>query len=99
MPIIPAQNNRQIANHRMSKSQSILVLILEKCKKKEKKENIHFSLFLVKYIIKIYILIKFSLLKFCIIEYFNLNLRILCFNKKKIKSLLFRNYAQCIKIV
>lgn len=98
MPIIPAQNNRQIANHRMSKSQSILVLILEKCKKKEKKENIHFSLFLVEYIVKIYILIKFSLLKFRIIEYFNLNLRILCF-KKKIKSLLFRNYAQCIKIV
>lgn len=84
MPIIPAQNNRQIANHRMSKSQSILVLILWKnVKKKEKKKNIHFSLFLVEYIIKIYILIKFSLLKFRIIEYFNLNLRILCFNKKK----------------
>lgn len=46
MPIIPAQNNRQIANHRMSKSQSILVLILWKnVKKKEKKKIYTFRYF------------------------------------------------------
>lgn len=44
MPIIPAQNNRQIANHRMSKSQSILVLILWKNVKKKKKK---YTLFVI----------------------------------------------------
>lgn len=45
MPIIPAQNNRQIANHRMSKSQSILVLILWKNVKKKKKKK--YTLFVI----------------------------------------------------